>query len=63
MLVLLLVALSACTATVRPVLTSPEQKVWLVRGVDEIFRCADAGGVDQPPRPVCVKARVVEAGQ
>jgi hypothetical protein len=56
---LCLVLLSACAAkAVRPVLTSPEQKIWLVKGVDEVYRCADKGAADQPPQPVCVPARM-----
>ena len=57
---LALVTTSACTSAVRPVLTSADQKVWIVKGTDEVYRCADAGGVDQPPKPVCIRARLVE---
>lgn len=58
-LVLIAILMSACAPkVVRPVLTSPEQKIWLVKGADEVYRCADAGGADQPPQPVCVPARM-----
>jgi hypothetical protein len=60
LLMLLTITATACTSAVRPVLTSPDQKIWLVKGVDEIYRCADAGAADQPPNPVCIRARIVE---
>ncbi|HVV81728.1 MAG TPA: hypothetical protein VHE35_01570 [Kofleriaceae bacterium] len=55
-----LLLVPACGAAVRPVMTSPEQKIWLVKGQDAIYRCADAGGVDEAPKPVCVRATVVD---
>jgi hypothetical protein len=53
-------ATAACNTAIRPVLTSPEQKVWVIKGEDEVYRCADGAAVDQPPNPVCIRARLIE---
>lgn len=44
---------------------SEERRIWVVRGQQgqdaAVFRCADGSGPDQPPKPVCIRASLVEA--
>lgn len=60
---------SGCAAPARiaGVTTSEERRIWLVRltkdGNDEVYRCADGAEPGKPPRPVCVRAPMVESPQ
>jgi hypothetical protein len=39
--------------------TSEERRIWVIRSTttgDEVYRCADGAGPDQPPKPLCVRA-------
>jgi hypothetical protein len=46
---------------------SEERRVWVVRSAPnadaQVYRCADGAGVEQPPRPVCVRAALVDQPQ
>jgi hypothetical protein len=43
---------------------SEERRIWIVRrsmGNDTtVYRCADGAGPDQPPKPVCIRAPLVD---
>lgn len=54
--------------TAEGVVASDEPRVWVVRSIHnekqiiaEVYRCADGAAENQPPKPVCVKAPMVEA--
>ncbi len=66
-----MLALVNCTPpasrTAGGVVASDEPRIWVVREVHtsnqiigEVYRCADGAAVDQPPKPVCVKAPMGE---
>lgn len=70
-LLLLTIPLGACSVpesrTANGVVASDEPRIWVVRSthtkeqiISEVFRCADGAEADQPPKPVCVKAPMVE---
>ena len=53
--------------TAEGVVASDEPRVWVVRSthnkdqtIAEVYRCADGAAENQPPKPVCVKAPMVE---
>ena len=70
-LFVLLVALSSCgipeSRTAQGIVASDEPRVWVVRAshnqnqvISEVYRCADGAAANQPPKPVCVKAPMVD---
>jgi hypothetical protein len=56
-LALFLLALGGCAHHVEGVITSDERKIWVITtthdGNQEVYRCGDLNGPDQPPNPVC----------
>ncbi len=70
LLSLLLISLAAgCAAPARVggVVTSEERRIWVIRaqkdGNEEVFRCADGAEPGKPPKPVCVRAPMVDTPQ
>ena len=49
-----------CPHTVHGIITSDERKIWVITtthdGNQEVYRCGDLTGPDQPPNPVCKHA-------
>jgi hypothetical protein len=68
---LAMLALAGCTIpesrTAEGVVASDEPRVWVVRAshvkgqtIADVYRCADGAEANQPPKPVCVKAPMVD---
>jgi hypothetical protein len=66
-LLVLAPALGACAEPKYVLNLSEERRIWVVRGSQgkdaAVFRCADGSGPDQPPKPVCIRAALVDAPQ
>jgi hypothetical protein len=60
----LLATLAGCSQPRYVLNLSEERRIWVVRGSTgadaAVFRCADGSGPDQPPKPVCIRATMVE---
>ena len=54
---------SGCSHTLSGIPTTVQRRIWVVVDAEKIFRCADANDVDQPPRPVCVRAPLTSSGE
>lgn len=55
-----------CASQPKHVLSlSEERRIWVVRTSQDkdaaVYRCADGSGPDQPPKPVCIRAPLVDA--
>jgi len=59
----LLLANAGCPHVIRGVITSEERKIWVITtthdGNQEIYRCGDVAGPDQPPNPMCKHSPLV----
>lgn len=54
-----LLALAGCSHQIGGIITSDERKIWVITtagGNQEVYRCGDLAGQDQPPNPVCKHA-------
>jgi len=54
------IAQAGCVHHVGGIITSDERKIWVITtthdGNQEVYRCGDLGGADQPPNPICKHA-------
>jgi hypothetical protein len=39
---------------------SDDRAIWIVKDQTEVYRCKDGSQPEDPPRPVCVRAPMVE---
>jgi hypothetical protein len=57
---LLGLSLGGCATPRDAAMISEERRIWVVRRAlnkdTEVYRCADGGGPEEPPKPVCVRA-------
>jgi hypothetical protein len=74
MLCSLLSSVGGCSVpesrTASGMIASDEPRIWVVKttvtsrqSIAEVYRCADGAEVNQPPKPVCIKAGMVEQPQ
>jgi hypothetical protein len=59
-IVALALLLSGCAHSVSGIITSDERKIWVITTThdhnQEVYRCGDLAGPDQPPNPICKHA-------
>jgi hypothetical protein len=48
---------TGCPHKIHGAITSDERKIWVIttdfNGNQEVYRCGDTSGPDQPPNPMC----------
>lgn len=59
-IVLLFVVAGGCAHPVAGLIASDERRIWVVRGSEHVYRCADGSAPEAPPRPLCVRSVFVD---
>jgi len=50
-----------CIKPVGGLITTDEDRIWVVRDDESVYRCGDGAEEGRPPRPVCVRAPFADA--
>jgi hypothetical protein len=53
-----LALLVGCAKPVSGIITMPDHRIWVIRGAEHVYRCAEAEDTGVP-QPVCVRAEFV----